>query len=56
MVTLTTLLAVLLSGINIGLGLRTFWKDYRAKRQPPVPHPLEAALRDIAMAIRKETS
>ena len=50
MATIATILAALLSGINIGLFLHKTWKGWRT---PAPPHPLESALRDIAAAIRE---
>ena len=50
MAAVATVLAALLAGINIGLALRTVWKDWR---HPSRPHPLEPAVRDIAAAIRE---
>jgi hypothetical protein len=48
---LSVVLATLLSAINIGMTLRTLWKD-RQERRLPKPHPLDDPLRDIAAAIR----
>jgi len=45
-------LAAILTLLNIGLALRNIWKEWKA-RQMPAPHPLTAALRDIATAIRE---
>jgi uncharacterized membrane protein len=49
---LSVVLATLLSAINIGMTLRTLWKD-RQERRVPKPHPLDDRLRDIALAIRE---
>ncbi len=45
------LLTAFLTAINIGLALRTIWRD-RQERRAPKAHPLDPALRDIAAAIR----
>jgi hypothetical protein len=48
MVALTALLTV----INIVLAVRNLWKEWQSRRGSG-PHPLEAALRDVASAIRE---
>jgi len=50
MATVATILAALLSGINIGLFLHKTWKGWRT---PAPPHPLQPVLIDIARAIRE---
>lgn len=52
MAALGPLLTARLTMINIGLAVRTWWLARRDRRQPPA-HPLEAALRDIAQAVRE---
>jgi hypothetical protein len=48
-------LAAILTLINIGLALRTVWKEWRHRQTPPA-HPLEAALREIAAAVHEQTA
>lgn len=46
-----TLLNVALAIVNIVLALFQGWKEWHEHRQ--LSHPLEAALRDVALAIRE---
>jgi hypothetical protein len=47
-------LAAVLTLLNIGVALRTLWKEWQARQGKP--HPLDAALRDVALAIRERTT
>ena len=44
------LTALVLTLINIALAIRTVWREWR---RPVGAHPLEAAVRDIAAALRE---
>lgn len=46
---ITGLLAGCLTALNIMLAIRNYLRD----RQPPRPHPLEAAVRDIGAGVRE---
>ena len=47
-----TILTILLTAINISLAVRAYWRERQTRRQP-TPHPLEAAVRDVAAAFRE---
>ena len=45
-------LGAILVVLNVALALNNIWKEWQARRKRHAPHPLDAALRDIAAAIR----
>ena len=49
---ITGLLVACLTTINIMLAIRNYLRE-REQRRHPTPHPLEAAVRDIAAAVRE---
>jgi len=51
MAAIAAVLALALTAINIALALRTAWKEWKQRKEKP--HPLDAALRDIAAAMRE---
>lgn len=51
MAAIGALLAAILTFINIGLALRTAWKEWRARQEKP--HALEPVLQDIAFSLRE---
>jgi len=52
MAAIGAILAWVLTAINIGLALRTAWKEWKQRKQER-PHALEAAVRDISAALRE---
>lgn len=49
---ITGLLVACLTTINIMLAIRNYLRE-REQRRHPTPHPLDAAVRDIAAAVRE---
>ena len=45
------LLGVLLTALNTVVAGRTLWKEWKQRKEKP--HPLDASLRDISLAIRE---